>query len=154
MKCIGIATILALAVPAAAYANPQDRDRDARTYERDRDFRSEHYDRFGSSHWATDYRGRWATLARGNAAEGRREFMIGNTNRYHAFRIEGLRGEPMIGKIAINFANGTTQVVQMNSALPAGAGQFIDLQGNDRKVLRIVVYPEAHSRGTYAIYGT
>lgn len=154
MKGIGIATILALAVPAAAYANPQDRD--VRTYDRDRDhdFRSEHYDRYGGSHWANDFHGRWATLARGNAAEGRREFMIGTANRYHAFRIEGLRGEPMIGKIAINFANGTTQVVQMNSALPAGAGQFIDLQGNDRKVLRIVVYPDAHSRGTYAIYGT
>lgn len=68
--------------------------------------------------------------------------------------VEGLRGEPAISKIAINFANDTTQVVQMNTTLPAGSGEVIDLEGNARKVVRIVVYADPRSRGLYAIYGT
>jgi hypothetical protein len=162
MKCTAIATVLALAIPAAVYAQPPVPDREApRTYDRDYDhdrdrdwFRHEHYDRYGSSHWAEDVHGRWVTLARANSAAGRREFLVGTGNRYHTFRIEGLRGDPAIHRIAINFANGTTQVVQMNTALPAGAGEVIDLQGNERRVSRIVVYADPHSRGVYAIYGT
>lgn len=167
MKSIALLTVLAAAVPAAAYANPvqtyerdrdhdRDRDRD-RDRVRDRDraewFHHEHYDRFGNSHWATD-RGRWTRLVRANAASGRREFMIGTQNRYHTFRLESLSGEPMIGKIAINFADGTTQVVQLNTAMPAGQGEVIDLQGRERRVGRIVVYADPRSRGAYAIYGT
>ncbi|HEY0476506.1 MAG TPA: hypothetical protein VGD37_03230 [Kofleriaceae bacterium] len=167
MKGIALTTLLAMAIPAAAYAQPvspdqrtYDRDRDGgqdRDRDRDRDrgdsFRRDHYDRFANTRWSNEH-GRWATLARANSASGRREFMVGNTTRYHTFRLEALRGDPMISKIAINFANGQTQVVQLNSTLPAGAGEVIDLQGNDRRVLRIVVYADPRSRGTYAIYGT
>lgn len=165
MKSIALLTVLATAVPAAAYANPvqtyqrdrdhdHDRDRD-RDQDRDRAewFRHEHYDRFGTSHWATD-RGRWTRLVRANAASGRREFWIGTQNRYRTFRLESLRGEPMIGKLAINFADGSTQIVPLNGAMPAGQGEVIDLQGRERRVTRIVVYADPRSRGAYAIYGT
>jgi hypothetical protein len=156
MKSIALTTLLAMAIPAAAYAQPPVSP-DQRTYVRDRDdgetFRRDHYDRFGGSRWQTEH-GRWTTLARANSTSGRREFMVGVGNRYHVFRLEGLRGDPMISKIAINFANGQTQVVQLNSSLRAGTGEVIDLQGNERKVLRIVVYADPRSRGTYAIYGT
>lgn len=184
MKRIGIATVLALAIPAAAYAQPPAPDQNTpRTYDRDRDrdrddrdrgdhdrdvydrdyehhhhdhgwFRHEHYDRFGNSHWASDIPGRWVTLAHANSASGRREFMVGTTNRYRAFRVEGLHGQPAIGRIAINFADGTTQVVQLNTVLPAGSGEVIDLQGHERTVVRIVVHADPRSRGVYAIYGT
>ncbi|HEX7840173.1 MAG TPA: hypothetical protein VF469_22000 [Kofleriaceae bacterium] len=168
MKRIGIATVLALAAPAVAYAQPPVPDREPQPYERDRDrdvyrdrynhdhdsYRHEHYDRFGHSHWASDLPGRWVTLAHASSASGRREFMVGTTNRYRALRIEGLRGDPAIEKIAINFADGTTQVVQLNATLLAGSGELIDLQGHERTVLRIVVYADPRSRGVYAIYGT
>jgi len=166
MKSIALLTVLAAAAPAAAtYADPvqtyqRDRDNDRdRDHDRDRDrdradaFRHEHYDRFGTSHWATD-RGRWTRLVRANAASGRREFLIGTQNRYRTFRLESLSGEPMIGKIAINFADGGTQVVQLNTAMPAGSGEVIDLQGRERRVGRIIVYADPRSRGAYAIYGT
>jgi hypothetical protein len=160
MKGIALTTLLAMAIPAAAYAQPVSPDQ--RTYVRDRDqdrdrdrgdgFHRDHYDRFANTRWQTEH-GRWATLARANSASGRREFMIGSSTRYHTFRLEALRGDPAISKIAINFADGQTQVVQLNSTLPTGAGEVIDLQGNNRKVLRIVVYADPRSRGTYAIYG-
>lgn len=158
MKSIALLTALAAAIPAVAIAQP------TQTYQRDRDhdfdrdrpswFRHEHYDRFGNSHWNTDVRGRWTRLVRANSGSGRREFMINARNRYRAFRLESLRGEPMISKIAVNFADGSTQVVQVNGSLPAGAGEFIDLQGRERRVVRIVVYADPGSRGAYAIYGT
>jgi hypothetical protein len=164
MKCIGIATVLALAIPVVAYAQLVP-DGEPRTYERHRDqdvydrdhhdeYRHEHYDRFGHSHWASDIPGHWATLAHASSSSGRREFMVGTTNRYRAFRVEGVRGEPAIEKIAINFANGATQVVQMNTTLPSGSGEVIDLSGHERTVVRIVVYADPRSRGVYAIYGT
>ena len=77
MKSIALLTVLATAVPVAAYADPvqtyqrdrdhdNDRDRD-RDHDRGDAFRHEHYDRFGTSHWATE-RGRWTRVARANAA--------------------------------------------------------------------------------------
>ena len=60
----------------------------------------------------------------------------------------------MIGKIAINFVGGGTQVVELNSTMPAGAGEVIDLQGRERRVSRVIVYADPRSRGAYAIYGT
>ncbi|HEY6173271.1 MAG TPA: hypothetical protein VIX73_02460 [Kofleriaceae bacterium] len=163
MKSIALLTALAAAIPAVAYADPiqtyeRDRDYDRDRYrDQDRDrpewFHHEHYDRFANSHWQTD-RGRWVRLVRANSASGRREFMVDRQNRYRTFRLESLWGEPMIGKIAINFADGTTQVVQINGTLPAGAGEVIDLQGNQRRVGRIVVYADPRSRGGYAIFGS
>ena len=162
MKSIALLTVLAAAVPATALADPvqtYQRDRDSHDYDRDRDhdradaFRHEHYDRFGTSHWATE-RGRWTRLVRANAASGRREFWTGTQNRYRTFRLESLSGEPMIGKIAINFADGGKQVVQLNASMPAGSGEVIDLQGRERHVTRIIVYADPRSRGAYAIYGT
>jgi len=156
MKSIALSTLLAVVIPAAAYAQPTV-SRDQRTYVRDRDdgeyFRRDHYSRFADTRWSSEH-GRWATLARANSTSGRREFWIGQNNRYRTFRLEALRGDPMISKIAINFGNGETQVVQLGGSMPAGTGEVIDLQGRDRKVLRIVVYADPRSRGTYAIYGT
>lgn len=165
MKSIALLTVLATAVPVVAFAQPpvqtyqRDRDTDRDRYrDQDRDrpdwFRHEHYDRYNNSHWATDVRGRWTRLVRANASSGRREFMIGRQARYHTFRLESTWGQPSIEKIAINFADGTTQVVQFNGAMPAGAGEVIDLQGNERRVGRIVVYADPRSRGGYAIFGT
>ena len=160
MKTIAFLTALAAAAPVAAYADPpqtyqrdtdHDRDRD-RDHDRDA-FRHEHYDRFNGSHWATDHE-HWTRLVRGNAAAGRNQFSIGTMNRYRTFRLESLTGDPMIHRIAIEFANGGTQVVDINTALPAGAGEVIDLNGDNRRIQRIVVYADPHSRGAYAIYGT
>jgi hypothetical protein len=169
MKTIALLTALAAATPAVAFAEPiqtyqRDRDTDRGRYydndryrDQDRDrpdwFRHDRYDRFANSRWQTD-RGRWTRLVRANASSGRREFMIDRQNRYRTFRLESVWGEPSIQKIAINFADGTTQVVQVNGAMPAGAGEVIDLQGDQRRVGRIVVYADPRSRGGYAIFGT
>src|SRR5437016_3182493 len=140
MKSIALLTAIAAAIPAVAYAEPlqtyeRDRDqdyqrerydRDQRDQDRDRDrdraewVRHEHYARFGTSHWATDVPGRWIRLVRANSSSGRREFVVDTQNRYRTFRVEALWGAPVIDRIAITFGNGSTQIVDINGALPAG----------------------------------
>jgi hypothetical protein len=163
MKSITLLTALAAAIPAVTYAEPlqtYERDRDSTYYRNDVDrdrpegFHHEHYYRFGTSHWANDVTGRWIRLVRANSASGRREFAVNMQNRYRTFRLEALWGEPVIDRIAITFGNGSTQVIDVNGAIPAGSGEIIDLRGNERRVGRIVVYADPRSRGGYAIYGT
>jgi hypothetical protein len=142
-----LATALAMVAPAAVSADVRVEGRAQITYNHDRD----HYDRFDNNRWGN---ARWVTIANGTGADGRREFQIGGNRAFRKIRIEAVRGAPAIEKLAIIYAdNNTTQLVAMNSTLAAGGGDVIDLNGNERKISRVVVYPTAHSRGTYSIYG-
>jgi hypothetical protein len=162
MKRIALLSALAMAIPAAAYAWPigrtAQREEPPRTYARDRDrdagWNRERYERYENSHWARDFHSRWAPLARGYSANSDRQFIhIGGTGRYRKLRIESVRGEPVLLKIAIEFTDKTTQAVEYRESLPAGTGEVIDLNGGDRRINRIIVYTDPHSRGAYSVYG-
>ncbi|HEX4418948.1 MAG TPA: hypothetical protein VH165_13645 [Kofleriaceae bacterium] len=150
MSRFALSTVLATAlamVPMAASAQVRVEGRAQITYNRDRD----HYDRFDNNRWGNAH---WVTIANGTGADGRREFQIGGNRPFRKIRIEAVRGAPAIEKLAIIYAdNNTTQLVAMNSTLAPGGGDVIDLNGNERKIGRVVVYPTAHSRGAYSIYG-
>jgi hypothetical protein len=112
-----------------------------------------HYDRYEDSHWNREFTGRWVTIAEGTGEGGRHEFWLPKDNRrYGKLRIEAVRGAPGIEKIAINFGNGATQVIQINSRLEPGGGEILDLDGDERKVTRVIVYPTARSRGAYTVF--
>jgi hypothetical protein len=158
MKRIALLTSLAMAAPVAAYASPPVRVADVQVYERDRDpsitvrWNHERYERFGRSRHAHD-RGRWVSLGDGFSAANQRQFIaVNGVGRYRKLRIEGVRGEPVIAKVTIEFENGT-QSVEFNERLPNGAGEVIDLNGDVRKINRIIVYTDPRSRGAYSVYG-
>ena len=164
MKRIAIIAALATAIPVAAYAWPTGRvaDRDPQqTYQRDRDhdrdrdrdtfFRHDHYDRF--DRWSGDYRGRWTPIARGYNAHTDRQFINVGNARFRRIRIEAVRGEPVVTKIAIEFGDQTTQAVDLDARLTRGQGEVIDLNGDVRRVHRIIVYTDPNSRGAYSLYG-
>jgi len=167
MRRIALLTALVVSAPLAAYAAPQvrvadrddtrkdqDHDRD-RDHDRNANWNRERYDRYDRSHWAKDFHGRWVMLARANDARSERQFIhVDGAGRYRKLRIEGVRGEPVIAKIGIEFSDGTNQVVDYRESLPAGAGEVIDLNGGDRRISRIMVYTDPHSRGSYAVYGS
>jgi hypothetical protein len=165
MKRIAFLTALAMSIPAAAYASPQvrtaDRDDPPRPYVRDHDrdrddpgWNRERYERYEQSHWARDFHSRWVPLARGYNARTDRQFItLAGNGRYHKLRIEGVRGEPVILKIAIEFSDRTGQAVESREALPAGTGEVIDLNGGERRINRIIIYTDPHSRGSYSVYG-
>jgi hypothetical protein len=59
----------------------------------------------------------------------------------------------MITQVKIEFENETLQTVDMNTTLPAGAGEVIDLNGDVRQIRRVIVYTAPQSRGSYTVYG-
>jgi hypothetical protein len=158
MKRIAFLTVLGLTASAAAFASPvrvadkdeprvEIRDRDNGQWTRDR------YDRYDRSHWARDFRGRWTPLARGYSAQSSRQFITVRGGRYDKLRVEAVRGEPVIQKIAIEFRDGSSQAVDLDMRLSRGTGEVIDLNGRDRQINRIIVYTDPHSRGAYTVYG-
>jgi hypothetical protein len=156
MKHIALLTAIAMATPvAAAYAQPRG---EVRVEVRDRPdgWRHERYDHYGRSHFNTDFRGRWISLGGGFNANNHRQFIaVNGQSRFNRIRIEGVRGEPVIQKVTIEFAGrqGGSQSVDFNEALPNGAGEVIDLNGDDRRISRIIVYTDPRSRGSYSVYG-
>ena len=167
MRRIAMLTALAIAAPVAAYAQPvrvYERDRDyygRDYYDRDRDrdrdveivFRHDRYDNWNRSHWYQESN-RWQPLARYYSARTDRQFIPVSGGRFRAIRIEAVRGEPVILKVAIEFMNRQTQAVELNQRLPRGSGEVIDLNGGERRINRIIVYTDPRFRGAYSIYGT
>jgi hypothetical protein len=159
MRTIALLTALVMSAATAAYADPP------RTYDRDRDrdrdreagvsvtVSRDHYDHYGQSRWSREYHGRWTPLSPYATLPNTRQFVPAGNQHFRKLRIEGLRGEPMIAKVAIQFDNGATQIIDVNTSFPAGAGEVLDLAGGVRSVHRVIVYSEPHSRGSYTVYG-
>ncbi|MGH9889401.1 MAG: hypothetical protein ACREBE_27960 [bacterium] len=159
MRGIALFTTLAMSFGTAAFASPvrvADRD-DVRVQVRSNDpngqWTRDRYDRYNGSHWSRDFRGRWMTLARAYTSQSDRQFIHVKGQRLTKLRIEGVRGAPLIQKIAIEFGDGSTQAVDLDMRLARGAGEVIDLNGGARRVDRIIVYADTRSRGSYSLYG-
>ena len=159
MKGTAILTALALTASAAAPALAQPDNRQ-RTYERDRaddrTYSRDRYERWDRSRWSRDFRGRWVPLATRYSARTDRQFirLLGETGRFRKLRIEGVRGAPVIHRIAIEYVGDpTTQVVDLNTQLRRGQGEVIVLNGRSR-INRIVVYSEPRFGGQYSVFGS
>jgi hypothetical protein len=153
MTKIALFTTLAMAASGVAYAQPNVRvdvrAGDPIVYQRDRD----HYDRYEQSHWHQDFHGRWTPLGRGFSAQNERQFIAVNGTKLRKLRLEGVRGNPMVTKVVIEFADRSAQSVDINSSLGGGSGEVIDLNGGTRRVNRVIVYTDRQARGTYSVYG-
>jgi hypothetical protein len=156
MRGIALVTTLAMSIGTAAVASPvrvADRD-DVRVQIRtDAGWTHDRYDRYNDSRWSRDFRGRWRTLASAYTTQGQRQFIHVSGGRLSKLRIEGVRGAPVIQKVAIEFGDGSSQAIDLNMRLPRGAGEVIDLNGSTRKVNRIIVYADPQTRGSYSVYG-
>jgi hypothetical protein len=150
MRGIALLTTLAMSMGTAVYADPPrvevrvQRDGDA-GWSRDR------YDRYNGSHWSRDFRGRWTSLGTATT-QAQREF-VPRGGRLNKLRVEATRGAPAIVSMTIEFSDGSTQAVNLDMRLERGAGEVIDLNGRNRKVHRVIVYPDPRTRGAYALYG-
>lgn len=172
MRRLALLTTLVVAASSAAYASPHqanpdrvaddDRygDRDDRyrdrydRYDQER-WERDRYDRYGDSRWAREYRSRWVPLAWRYSADSNRQFinLRGRGGRFTKLRIEADRGAPVINQVAIEYLDGVTQKVRLDTRLPRGAGEVIRLNGRSR-IQRIIVYTEPGYRGQYSVYGT
>lgn len=155
MRRIALLTTLAMSAGAVAYADPPVIRGEAQIEWRDRDtpWARDRYERYDRSRWGREYRGRWHMLGGAFPASNDRQFIPVRGERLRRLRIEAVRGAPAIDKIAVEFRDGTSQVVELDMRLPRGSGEVINL-GDDRRVQRIIVYTHPDARGTYAVYGT
>jgi hypothetical protein len=99
---------------------------------------------------------RWVTLADRNSADSNRQFInIHGRDAFRQIRVEAARGTPVIKQVAIEFADdiGNPQVVRIDSRLPPGQGQTIDLNGGRRPIQRIIVYTAPEYGGSYSVFG-
>jgi hypothetical protein len=149
MRSIALSTALLVAIPMAAYADPPQAQSDR---DRGRDGASEHerYDRWNDSHWSHDYHGRWRTIGQTFSARNDRQF-INLNGRYHMLRLQAVRGEPAIDRVVVQYVDGDTQTVQLDSRLTDGAGEVIRLDPS-RRINRVTVFTEPNQRGRYSVY--
>ena len=145
MKTFALSAALLMAVPVAAYADPPQTQSD-----RDRAFEHERYDRWNNSHWQRDYHGRWRSFGQTFNARNDRQF-INLNGRYHMLRLQAVRGEPQIDRVVVQYSDGDTQTVQLDSRLTDGAGEVIRTDPGKR-INRVTVFTERNARGLYSVY--
>jgi hypothetical protein len=151
MKRIAFFTAAAMAFSTAAMAQPRVV---VRTPEVSVQWNRERYQGYNDSHWHKDFKGRWSPLATGFNAHTERQFInVGGPRGFKKLRIEGTRGNPVIMKVLVEFADKTQQLMEYRDSFPAGTGEVIDLNGDTRHINRIVVYTDPNSRGSYSVYG-
>jgi len=162
MRRLVLLTALALAPATVASADHRpDRDRHgAREYRGHRDYQDG--DRYDDGYFNRDgrrvtrrgERGRWAPIVQQNSATSERQFInvLERGGRYNRLLVEGVRGAPVIQRVAVEFEDRQTQVWDLNRRLPRGADEVIELGGHKR-IHRIVVYTNPSYRGAYSIYG-
>src|SRR5678816_3887097 len=138
MKTFALSAALLMAVPVAAYAQPPQPPQPTYDRDRDRTFEHERYDRWNDSHWSRDYHGRWRSYGQTFNARNDRQF-INLNGRYHMLRLQAVRGEPQIDRVVVQYSDGDTQTVQIDSRLMDGAGEVIRLDPG-RRITRVTVY--------------
>jgi hypothetical protein len=166
MKRIALLATLAMLIPAAVSAQPSGAGYDRpvsqppaspSTYSpggNETSWTPESYDDYGRSRWARDRGFRWVPLAQGyNAAIPRQFINIGGPGRFRTLRVEGVRGNPMIERLSIQFSDGTRGTVVFRSSLRQRAGQVINLPAGRRRIDQIIVYSNPRWRGSYSVYG-
>ncbi|HWO27057.1 MAG TPA: hypothetical protein VNO30_50350 [Kofleriaceae bacterium] len=165
MRSLAMLVALALAPASVASADPPYRGgRDSpsdREHARDREPGGYRYDRYDEGYYerggrrvdAQDRR-RWAPIVERSSATSARQFInvLGRGGRYRRLLVEGVRGAPVIERVAVEFEDRQTQVWDVGRRLPRGADHVIQL-GGAKRIHRIVVYTDPAHRGQYSIYG-
>jgi len=97
---------------------------------------------------------RWTSLAASQVRNGRQVINVSSRQKFTKLKIEATRGITMIDKVHITFANGRTQVVELDARIGmSGRPAMIDLQGRDRQISRIVIMTKGSSRSSFAVLG-
>lgn len=128
---------------SAAYAQGWYRPYNNEPYRGDRYTEHTEHDRFHHG---------WAPLADRYSTQSERQFIDPGPRPLHRLRLEANDGRPVIDQIAIQYADGTTQVIRR----PLGRAtrvRDIDLNGGARHVNRVIVYANPRSQGTYSVFG-
>lgn len=79
--------------------------------------------------------------------------VITTNAKVRSLELVALKGATKIGAVTIKFANGATQKVVLDRTLAPNAPLMIDLKGNARNVVAIVLSGTSNRRASFQILG-
>lgn len=83
----------------------------------------------------------WTTLSSGRLLSGKQQIRVRSSDAFTKLKLEAAgRGSMVVDKIVITFGNGQKQVVDLDKRLTPRDPVLIDLDGNARRIRKIVVY--------------
>lgn len=94
---------------------------------------------------------RWTLLDTLSARPGRQVIQVQSPARFSRLKLEATRGPIRIDRVVITFANGRTQVVDLDRRLDQRGPAVIDLNGGARQVTRIVITTKGNRRGAFTV---
>jgi hypothetical protein len=103
-------------------------------------------------HYGEHWRGGWEPLADRYSTDSERQFIDPGPRPLRRLRVEAVDGRPVIDQIAVQYADGTTQVIHRPLRWRERV-RDIDLNGGARRVNRVIVYANTRSQGTYSVFG-
>lgn len=101
--------------------------------------------------------GEWVELASPTPARHGTEFiMVGKeAGTFSKLRIDATKGRTNVVRVVVHFDDGKVKTVRLDRALHAKRAKsaLVDL-GEPRRIERVVITTERHTRGEYALYGS
>ena len=97
----------------------------------------------------------WSLLSSSDriAQDGRTMISLGG-DQLRTLKLQSTSGKTTVSEVAIQFANGETQVVYPQAALANGGAYSIDLNGNVRSVASIVVFGRSSHSASFDVLGS
>jgi hypothetical protein len=100
------------------------------------------------------HRTQWTTLASSAKIIGTKEYVrVGaKAGKFDQLKLQTVSGKTQIRLVQINFANGQSQTVRLNTTLDRNnTVATVSLNGQHRAITSIVVYGAGNARSAYAI---
>jgi len=91
----------------------------------------------------------WASLSTAKKISTKQTIAVNSRQAYSKLKLEAASGNTFIDKLVIVFGNGTRQVVELDKSLAMrGMPMFIDLEGQNRRISKVVVYGKSGRRAS------
>jgi hypothetical protein len=91
----------------------------------------------------------WTSLSKSKKVRNKQTIAVNSRAAYSKLKLEAASGRTFIDKLVIVFGNGRTQVVELDKSLAMrGMPLFIDLQGQNRRISKVVVYGKSGRRAS------
>jgi hypothetical protein len=87
--------------------------------------------------------------------QGKQTINLSGRQAFSKLKVEAATGATFIDKLVIVFGNGRTQTVDLDKNLAMrGAPLFIDLEGANRRISKVVVYGKSGRRASISVSAT
>ncbi len=94
----------------------------------------------------------WTSLSTVKRIQHKQTITVGGRQAFSKLKLEAAMGSTFVDKLVIVFANGSRQLVELDKSLAMrGAPLVIDLDGQNRRITKVVVYGKSSRRASIHI---